>query len=103
MKFDRVSCFSSKEDDMYHGMPQAAQLLYLRGLRRYMDPDTAIVGGPTRRISLLILSELIELSPHQGIKGVKPDKSKVRRLLGWLERGGLIERIEDKDGYLVYF
>lgn len=103
MKLDRVSSFSLEEDDIYHGMPQETQILYLRGLRRYANPDTGIVGGPDHRISLLSLSELIEVSPHQGIAGVKPNKSKVRRLLGWLERAGLIERIDDKDGYIVYF
>lgn len=103
MKLDRVSSFSLEEDDIYHGMPQETQVLYLRGLRRYANPDTGIVGGSDHRISLLSLSELIEVSPHQGIAGVQPNKSKVRRLLGWLERAGLIERIDDKDGYIVYF
>lgn len=97
------TCFTSHEDDLLHGLPVEAQLLYLRGLRRYMDYTTAIVGGAARRISLLMLCELLEVFPHQGMKGTRPDKSKIRRLLGWLERTGLIERIEDKDGYLVYF
>jgi|GEM_PF-6655434 len=97
------TCFTSHEDDLLHGLPVEAQLLYLRGLRRYMDYTTAIVGGAARRISLLMLCELLEVFPHQGMKGARPDKSKIRRLLGWLERTGLIERIEDKDGYLVYF
>ncbi|OZB35499.1 MAG: hypothetical protein B7X44_09755 [Halothiobacillus sp. 15-55-196] len=97
------TCFASHEDDLLHGLPVEAQLLYLRGLRRYMDYTTAIVGGAARRISLLMLCELLEVFPHQGMKGSRPDKSKIRRLLGWLERAGLIERIEDKDGYLVYF
>jgi hypothetical protein len=97
------TCFDSNEDDLLHGLPVEAQLLYLRGLRRYMDYTTAIVGGAARRISLLMLCELLEVFPHQGMKGARPDKSKIRRLLGWLERTGLIERIEDRDGYLVYF
>lgn len=97
------TCFTSHEDDLLHGLPVEAQLLYLRGLRRYMDYTTAIVGGAARRISLLMLCELLEVFPHQGMKGARPDKSKIRRLLGWLERTGLIEHIEDKDGYLVYF
>ncbi|MGD9887879.1 MAG: hypothetical protein AB7S56_01250 [Halothiobacillaceae bacterium] len=95
--------FSSVEDDLLHGLPWAAQLLYLRGLRRYMDYSTAIVGGPVRRISLLMLCELAEVFPHQGMTGERPDKSKIRRLLGWIERAGLIERIENKDGYLMFF
>lgn len=103
MKSITFTSFGSHEDDLLHGLPEQAQLLYLRGLRRYMDYATAIVGGSARRISLLMFCELIEVFPHQGMKGVRPDKSKVRRLLGWLERVGLIERIEDKDGYLVYF
>jgi len=97
------TCFTSHEDGLLHGIPEQAQLLYLRGLRRYMDYTTAIVGGAARRISLLMLCELLEVFPHQGMKGSRPDKSKIRRLLGWLERGGLIERVENKDGYLVYF
>jgi predicted transcriptional regulator len=97
------TCFTSHEDDLLHGLPVEAQLLYLRGLRRYMDYTTAIVGGAARRISLLMLCELLEVFPHQGMKATRPDKSKIRRLLGWLERTGLIERIEDRDGYLVYF
>ncbi|HQS03162.1 MAG TPA: hypothetical protein PK693_08305 [Halothiobacillus sp.] len=99
----QYTSFNSGEDELLQGMPEPAQLLYLRGLRRYMDYASAIVGGSARRISLLMFSELVEVFPHQGMKGIRYDKHKIRRLLGWLERSGLIEPIEDKNGYLVYF
>lgn len=98
-----ISSFNTAEDSMLQGLPIEAQLLYLRGLRRSMDPTTSIVGRAGYRISYLGLSSRIEVFPAPGMKGVRPDKSKVRRLAGQLERAGLIERLEEEDGYLVYF
>lgn len=98
-----TTCFSAHEDELLQGLPLEAQLIYLRGLRRYMNYQTGIVGGRERRISYLMLCELLEVHPHQGVKGSRPDKSKVRRLLGWLERVGLAARQEDNEGYLVFY
>jgi len=98
-----LSVVSAYEREALLGIPVEAQLIYAFGLKTYMNYNTLIVGGPQRRISYLMLAELIEVWPHQGMKGVRPDKSKVRRLMDWLERRGLIERIEDPEGYLVLF
>lgn len=95
--------FNEAEDQALNGLPVEAQLLYLRGFRRYMDPLTDVVGDESHEISLSMLADLLEIFPHQGMKGVRPDKSKVRRLIGWLERAGLIERISDDTHRLVYF
>lgn len=98
-----TTCFSATEDELLQGLPAEAQLIYLRGLRRYMNYSTGIVGGRERRICWLMLCEILEVHAHQGVKASKPDKSKVRRLVGWLERAGLAKKIEDADSYLVFY
>jgi hypothetical protein len=89
--------WNEEEDEAMQGLPLEAQLLYLRGLRRYMDFDTGIVGGPKRRISWRTLRETLYVEPHQGIDGGMPDRAKVRRVMKWLEKEGLVARVEDED------
>lgn len=72
----------------------AAQLLYLRGLRRYMDYTTGIVGKP-RKVSWQGLGEVLEVEAHQGMGGERFTKGQLRRLVEWLVKRGLVE---DRDG-----
>ncbi|RUR14246.1 hypothetical protein [Legionella sp. km772] len=72
-----------------YGLPHAQQLVYLRGIRPYMDVKTGLVGVK-RRISLQSLAEELYIQPHQGIKGEKYSRAQVRRALSALERVGLI-------------
>lgn len=72
------------------GLPHLQQLLYLRGLRPFMDSTTSFVGIK-RRISYQSLSEELYIEPHQGIKSGSPSKSQIRRALNGLEKAGLIK------------
>lgn len=83
------------------GLPLEAQLLYLRALRRHMDYDTGIVGSRRRRISWRMLREVLHVEPHQGINGGMPDRAKARRLIQWLEKAGLVQRVDDAE-HLVF-
>jgi hypothetical protein len=90
------ACWSSAEDDALNGLPLAAQVLYLRGLRRHMDYGTGIVGQ-TRRISWQMLREVLYTEPHQGLDDSgMPSLAKVRRLMVWLVKTGLAEDIGSK-------
>lgn len=91
------------EDNAIHGLPWLAQLIYLRVLRRFMDFETGIVGLE-RTISLQSIAETLAVDSNRGFAGIYPHKSAIRRSLGALERGGLIEKREyPRPGYLVFF
>lgn len=93
--------WNDEEDDALQGLPLRAQIMYLRGIRRYMDYSTRISGGHKRRISLAMLSEIVEEYINRAMQD-KPTKHAVRAAIEQLKRAGLIERIEDKD-YLIFF
>lgn len=71
-----------------------AKLLYLLGLRPYMDYRTAIVGK-ARRISYQQLHEVLEFIPLPGSQRGKGDytQSAIRNLIIELERMGLVRRL----------
>lgn len=71
-----------------------AEKLYLRGLRKYMDYSTGLVGVK-RRVSLQGFRELIEERRDRGSVEVeyKPSNHSIRWLLTLLERAGLVERL----------
>lgn len=94
---------NDEEDAALQGLPLAAQVLYIRGLRRYMDYRTGLVGE-SRAISWQGLAAVLEVEPHQGVEDAgKPHKSKVRRLSGWLERAGLVEMRSDAEAKRLIF
>jgi len=86
-----ITSWNEAEEEALQGMPLEAQLLYLRGLRRYMDYRTGIVGEK-RRVSWQMLSEVLEVEPHQGVAHGRFGKQKLRRLVQWLVREGLVSR-----------
>lgn len=91
-----ITSWNDEEDEALQGLPLAAQVLYLRGLRRHMDYVTGIVGR-RRRISWPMLREIAEVEPHQGVTDSgKPSMGRVRRLLDRLIRAGLVEDIGPK-------
>ena len=96
---------NDKEAEALLHMPHRAIVLYTLELRRYMDYETAIVGGPKRRINLKGLAEAIEVRPGRRSteKPYSPTIDGVRAVLAMLERAGLIERIKQpgKFNYLV--
>ena len=97
-----TTSWNDAEDAALQGLPLAAQALYLRGLRRWMDYATGVVGR-SRRISWQMLREVMYVEPHKGMQDTgTPHESKVRRLMAWLIRGGLVEDRGDGD-WLIYF
>lgn len=84
------------------GLPWAARLLYLMGLRPHMDYATGLVGTAKRRISLQQLREALFVEPGAGrSESGSPSKDQVRRALHLLTRAGLVER-QDEPGRLVF-
>src|SRR5687768_4733964 len=90
--------WSAEEDAAMDYLPHAAQVLYLRVLRRRMDFNTGVVGLRCR-ISYQLIGEWLEVRPPP--KSTKPivrlTVSEIRAALTQLERVGLIKRIE-RDG-----
>lgn len=78
-----------EELETLYSLPHAQQLIYLRGIRPYMDVKTGIVGIK-RKISLQSIAEQVYIQPHPGIKEEKFSRAQVRRALSSLERVGLI-------------
>jgi hypothetical protein len=90
------------EDELLAGLPLIAQVLYLRGLRMWMDRATGLVGV-RRGISWQMLMEVLYVEPHSGLSDTgTPDKKKVRRALEWLVKAGLVERRGNVDAIVFY-
>ena len=81
------------------GLPHLQQLVYLRGVRPYMDVKTGIVGIK-RRISYQSIAEQLYIESHQGIKSCSFTKTQIRRALSTLERVGLIT-MQSKEFQLI--
>lgn len=96
-----ITQWNDQEDDALQGLPLRTQVMYLRGLRRYMNFQTGIVGGPERRISLKMLGELCHEEINRQLQEM-PTKNAIRASIEQLKRAGLIERIPDED-YLIFF
>jgi hypothetical protein len=69
-----------------------------------MDYSTGLVGNlpGLNGISWRILGDDLFVEPHQGMKGGKPDESKVRRLMKWLISRGLVE-VKGDGKNLIFF
>jgi hypothetical protein len=93
--------WNDEEDDALQGLPLRAQIIYLRGIRRYMDYTSRISGGPSRRISLSMLSEISQEFVNRQIQP-KASKDCIRASIEQLKRAGLIERLADPD-FLIFF
>ena len=81
------------------GLPHIQQLVYLRGIRPYMDVKSGIVGIK-RRISHQSLAEQLYIEPHPGIKSQCFSRDQVRRAVLGLVRAGAIS-IESADMHLI--
>ena len=92
--------WNDEEDNALQGLPLRAQIIYLRGIRRYMNYKTGICGGADRRISLKMLGEVAE--SYFNRQRDTPGKKEVIVSLDQLKKAGLLERIEDKD-FLIFF
>lgn len=98
-----TTSWNDAEETLLQGLPMAAQLLYLRGLRRHMDYSTGIVGV-RRGISLQQLGEVLYVEPDRGLTDSgSPSRDQIRRLLGRLERVGLIVNRSIETVRLIFF
>jgi hypothetical protein len=82
------------------GLPHLQQLLYLCGIKPFMDYRTGI-AGIMRGISYQSLAEELYVEPHSGIKSGSPSKDQIRRAIKGLESRGLL-RIQSMDWKLVF-
>ena len=83
-----------------NGLPYLQQLTYIRGLKPYVDYQTALIGI-RRGVSYQSLIEALYIEPHQGIQSGSPSKDQIRRSLKALEKAGLIE-IQSLDSKLIF-
>src|SRR3990167_3654153 len=80
---------SHQEKSMLYGLPHLLQLLYVMGIRPYMDYQTGMVGIQ-RGISYQSLREELYVEPHPGYRGGSPSKAQIQRALIGLEKAGVI-------------
>lgn len=85
--------WNDQEDEALQGLPWLAQLLYLRGLRPYMDYASGVVGVK-RGVSYQGLGETLYREPGQGkTEYGSPSLKAVRYGLSLLERAGLLVKL----------
>lgn len=80
---------NDEEREALRGLPHLARLIYVFGLRPFMDYSTGLVGVK-RGVSWKSIAEELYIEPHQGIKGGDPSEKELRRAAVWLEKAGLI-------------
>lgn len=97
-----ITQFNGEELSALEGLPLASRVLYLMAIRPYMDYSTGMVGIK-RGISLRSLSETLYVEPHQGMKESAFSRDQVYRLVGWLEKSGIVERRSVEREKLVFF
>jgi len=81
---------NSDELDSLYGLPHAHQLIYLRGIRPYMDFKTGVTGLKVRRISRQSLTEQLYEEPGPGRKVKAYSKDQISRAIRGLARAGLV-------------
>ena len=89
-----------EEVSALRGLPHMQQLLYLCGIKPFVDYRTGVVGVK-RKISYQSLSEVLYIEPHSGIQSGSPSKAQLRRALKGLERAGVIT-IQSDDYSLIF-
>lgn len=99
-----VGHWSAAEDAALHELPHVAQLIYLRGLRRFVDAQTGTVGL-ARVVSRRSLVELLTVPGRRGRHNaheVDPSEGMVRHALRALEGAGLIVPVAGYERRLVF-
>ncbi len=87
------SQWNDDEDAALQGLTPEAQIIYLRGFRRYMNYGTGVAGGRVRKLSTKALAELISVDPDWGSSRARsdsPSRGRVRARIAELERAGLV-------------
>lgn len=81
---------SDQELDALEELPYLHRVLYIFGIRKYMDYKTGITGIK-RGISYQSLGEELYVAPHVGpIENGSPSRQQIRRAVKFLEKAGLI-------------
>lgn len=80
------------------GLPAAAVMLYVLGIRPRMDAATGTVGRIGARVSWQGLREDVYEEPRRGVLAARRSIDQVRRLSGVLERAGLVRRLNQGAG-----
>lgn len=90
-----IGFWNDEEDAALQGLSLEAQIIYLRGIRRFADKNG--VSGIERRINWASLCEACHFVPDVGSKkpASKPTRDMVKHRLSELERAGLIVRREN--------
>ena len=93
----QVSQISFDEDNALQGLTIAAQLIYLRCIRRYVNYSTGICGGHDIRLSWQRFSVICEvIRPARSNKRAaqdKPSRQFIRQRITELETAGLIRSL----------
>lgn len=88
-----ITCFDHRELSALQGLPWRTQLVYMHGIKPYMDSATGIVGH-RRGISYQSISECLFVEPAQRRERyVKPSIKELRVSVGQLIEAGIIEVI----------
>lgn len=82
---------SERELEALHGLPFASVSLYVLAIRPRMDYATGI-AGQRPRLSYQALSEWCRVESRQGVAEERLSRHQLARLLGHLERAGLVRR-----------
>lgn len=96
--------FSAQEEAALHELPLMAQVMYLRGLRPYLDAESGLVGI-RRRVSERGLAEVVTVPARAGRQSehvVEPTRKQVRAALDALEGAGLLRRVQGVDRCFVF-
>lgn len=78
------------ELDPLSEIPLMQRVVYLMGIRPYMDRKTFMVGIK-RKISYQSLRETLYVAPIKGVKTGCPSHQQIKRVIKSLERQGIIE------------
>ena len=86
------TAWNDSEDRALQGLSVEAQIMYLRGIRRYMDYGCGIAGGKSRKINYQGLGEILMQCPDPGstVRTKKPTRDFLRARLKELKRAGLV-------------
>jgi|GEM_PF-1741599 len=94
-------CLNAAERAALRGLPYLSRLVYLFGLRPFMDYGTGIVGF-RRGVSWKSIAEELYIEPHPGIKSGEPSEKELRRALVWLQKAGLLSANKDGKKRLIF-
>lgn len=90
-----IGYWNEDEDSALQGLSLEAQVIYLRGIRRFADKNG--IAGIERRINRASLSEVCHFLPDRRSPRAetRPSWDSVKHRLAELERAGLIVRLEN--------